>query len=31
MLYLPKEENLRNEINKQRKLLEENGMKEVVS
>ena len=31
MLYLPKEEDLRNEINKQRKLLEENGMKEDVS
>ena len=28
MLYLPKEEDLRNEINKQRKLLEENGLKE---
>ena len=28
MLYLPKEEELRNEINKQRKLLEDNGIKE---
>ena len=31
MLYLPREEDLRNEINKQRKLLEENEMKEDVS
>ncbi len=28
MLYLPKEEELRDEMNKQRKLLEDNGMKE---
>ena len=28
MLYLPKEDELRDEMNKQRKLLEENGMKE---
>ena len=31
MLYLPKEEDLRNEINKQRKLLEENGIEEDAS
>ena len=31
MLYLPKEEDLRDEINKQRKLLEENGIEEDAS